>query len=84
MVAISAGSFSRVRLRDEEREVSVVTGPAVDEIRSAEVLAKHGDIILSSEAWQLCDRINFTVKAIDNGAVKVSLKPHLRDCRCLF
>lgn len=61
-----------MRLGDGDSEVCVVTGPAVDEIRSAEPLAEDGDIILSAEAWKLCNRENLTVEHIgDEEAVKV-------------
>lgn len=64
-------------LGNEGSQVSVVFGPAVEAIRSAEALAKPGDIILSPKAWQLYDGQNLIVEVLkDERAVKVGLKPH--------
>lgn len=80
MVAVSAGRFSGVRAGDEEHQVCVVFGPAVDEIWSAEELAEPAQIILSPKAWRLCDRKNLTVEHIENEeAVKIGPKPCLTD-----
>ncbi|MCI4382067.1 hypothetical protein PGIGA_G00259470 [Pangasianodon gigas] len=65
-IAISAGRFSRVSVGDEEHQICVVFGPAVEDIRSAEALAEPGKIILSPEAWRLYDRENLTVEPIEN------------------
>ncbi|XP_017328237.1 adenylate cyclase type 10 [Ictalurus punctatus] len=71
-IALSAGTFAKMRLGDEEHQVCAVIGPAVEEIRSAEALLDHGDFILCPEAWRHCDRQNLTVENIENEeAVKV-------------
>lgn len=65
-----------MRLGDGEGQASVVFGPAADEMGSAETLAEHGDIVLSPEAWRLCDRQNFVVEDTgDDGTMKVGLEP---------
>ncbi|XP_017316130.1 adenylate cyclase type 10 [Ictalurus punctatus] len=65
-IALSAGAFTKMRLGEEESQVCAVIGPAVEEIRSAEVLLKRRNIILCPEAWRHCDRQNLIVKSIKN------------------
>ncbi|XP_063060987.1 adenylate cyclase type 10-like [Engraulis encrasicolus] len=71
-IGISAGKLSKVIMGNEENQYFVVIGRAVDEVRLAEGLAVAGNIILSPNAWELCDRANIAVDFIENErAVKV-------------
>ncbi|KAI5625268.1 hypothetical protein C0J50_15127 [Silurus asotus] len=79
-ITISAGRFSRVRLGDEDSQVCFITGSVVDEIRSAEALAKHGDVLLSPEAHRLCNKENLTFKLLENEqAFKINEAWQMRD-----
>lgn len=70
---ISAGKLSKVIMGNEDSQYFVVIGRAVDEVRLAEGLAVAGNIILSPNAWELCDRANIAVDPFENErAVKVS------------
>ncbi|XP_041919969.1 adenylate cyclase type 10-like isoform X3 [Alosa sapidissima] len=71
-IGISAGKLSKVIMGNEENQYFVVIGRAVDEVRLAEGLAVAGNIILSPNAWELCDRANIAVDHFeDERAVKV-------------
>lgn len=62
---------------DEISQYFVVIGRAVDEVRLAEGLAVASTIILSPNAWELCERDNIAIDPIENErAVKV--------CVCLW
>lgn len=57
---------------DEISQYFVVIGRAVDEVRLAEGLAVASTIILSPNAWELCERDNIAIDPIENErAVKV-------------
>lgn len=74
VIGISAGKLSKVIVGDETKQYCVVIGRAVDEVRLAEGLAEAGTIILSPNAWELCERQNFAIDHIENErAVKVVL-----------
>ncbi|CAB1327890.1 unnamed protein product [Coregonus sp. 'balchen'] len=69
---ISAGKLSKVIVGDEISQYFVVIGRAVDEVRLAEGLAVASTIILSPNAWELCERDNIAIDPIENErAVKV-------------
>uniref|UniRef100_H3AB06 Guanylate cyclase domain-containing protein n=1 Tax=Latimeria chalumnae TaxID=7897 RepID=H3AB06_LATCH len=71
-IGISAGKLSKVVLGDEQSEYFVVIGRAVDEVRLAEGLALANTVILSPNAWEMCDRKNIVTTKIENErAVKV-------------
>ncbi|XP_015214518.2 adenylate cyclase type 10 [Lepisosteus oculatus] len=71
-IGISAGKLSKVIMGDKVSEYFVVIGRAVDEVRLAEGLAVASTIILSPNAWELCDRDNIATDPIENErAVKV-------------
>nr|ACA52542.1 soluble adenylyl cyclase [Squalus acanthias] len=71
-IGISAGKLSKVVMGDEESRYYALIGRAVDEVRKAEGLASANTIILSPNAWELCDRDNLVVEKIENErAVKV-------------
>ncbi|KAL2096533.1 hypothetical protein ACEWY4_008681 [Coilia grayii] len=71
-IGISAGKLSKVIMGNEDSQYFVVIGRAVDEVRLAEGLAVAGNIILSPNAWELCDRANIAVDFFeDERAVKV-------------
>ncbi|XP_034145486.1 adenylate cyclase type 10 isoform X3 [Esox lucius] len=71
-LGISAGKLSKVVIGDELSQYFLVIGRAVDEVRLAEGLAVAGTIILSPNAWELCDRDNIVIDRIENErAVKV-------------
>ncbi|XP_043550433.1 adenylate cyclase type 10-like [Chiloscyllium plagiosum] len=71
-IGISAGKLSKVVMGDEESRYYALIGRAVDEVRKAEGLASANTIILSPNAWELCDRENLVVEKIENErAVKV-------------
>ncbi|XP_078083827.1 adenylate cyclase type 10-like [Mustelus asterias] len=71
-IGISAGKLSKVVMGDEESRFYALIGRAVDEVRKAEGLASANTIILSPNAWELCDRENLVVEKIENErAVKV-------------
>ncbi|KAI5091341.1 hypothetical protein C0J45_18547 [Silurus meridionalis] len=79
-ITISAGRFSKMRLGDEDSQVCFITGSVVDEIRSAEALAKHGDVLLSPEAHRLCNKENLTFKLLENEqAFKINEAWQMRD-----
>ncbi|KAJ1183581.1 hypothetical protein NDU88_000399 [Pleurodeles waltl] len=69
---ISAGRISKVVVGNQQQEFFVVIGRAVDEVRLAEGLAEASTIILSPNAWELCDRSTIVSEKIPNErAVKV-------------
>uniref|UniRef100_A0A4W3HEB3 Guanylate cyclase domain-containing protein n=1 Tax=Callorhinchus milii TaxID=7868 RepID=A0A4W3HEB3_CALMI len=71
-IGISAGKLSKVVMGDHESRYYALIGCAVDEVRKAEGLALANTIILSPNAWELCDRDNIVVEQIENDrAVKV-------------
>ncbi|XP_045081481.1 LOW QUALITY PROTEIN: adenylate cyclase type 10-like [Coregonus clupeaformis] len=71
-IGISAGKLSKVIVGDEISQYFVVIGRAVDEVRLAEGLAVASTIILSPNAWELCERDNIAIDPIENErAVKV-------------
>ncbi|XP_038645596.1 adenylate cyclase type 10-like [Scyliorhinus canicula] len=71
-IGISAGKLSKVVMGDDESRFYALIGRAVDEVRKAEGLASANTIILSPNAWELCDRDNLVVEKIENErAVKV-------------
>ncbi|XP_030623566.1 adenylate cyclase type 10-like [Chanos chanos] len=71
-IGISAGKLSKAIVGDEGRQHFVVIGRAVDEVRLAEGLAEASTIILSPNAWELCDRDNIVIERIENErAIKV-------------
>ncbi|KAI4900581.1 hypothetical protein NFI96_017263, partial [Prochilodus magdalenae] len=71
-IGISAGVLSKVIVGDETSHYYVVIGRAVDEVRLAEGLAEASTIILSPNAWELCNRTDFVIDHIENErAVKV-------------
>ncbi|XP_070604681.1 adenylate cyclase type 10 [Erythrolamprus reginae] len=71
-IGLSAGHISKVVIGDNRRQHFVVTGRAVEEVRLAQNLAKAGEIIMSPNCWELCDRNLIEVEKIKNErAVKV-------------
>uniref|UniRef100_UPI00398F2D34 adenylate cyclase type 10-like n=1 Tax=Pristiophorus japonicus TaxID=55135 RepID=UPI00398F2D34 len=71
-IGISAGKLSKVVMGDDESRYYALIGRAVDEVRKAEGLASANTVILSPNAWELCDRDNLVVEKIENErAVKV-------------
>ncbi|XP_053507957.1 adenylate cyclase type 10-like isoform X1 [Ictalurus furcatus] len=71
-IALSTGGFTKMRIINKKIPCCAVFGPAVEELRSAQALLKHGDIVLCPEAWPFCGRQNLTVKHTENEeAVKV-------------
>ncbi|XP_069840947.1 adenylate cyclase type 10 [Dendropsophus ebraccatus] len=88
-IAISAGRLSQIVVRNRTQEFFVVVGRAVDDVRLAEGLAKASSIILSPNAWDLCDRNNIvTERILNERAVKLlyikrktsfDLEAHLQD-----
>uniref|UniRef100_A0A8C7GYB2 Guanylate cyclase domain-containing protein n=1 Tax=Oncorhynchus kisutch TaxID=8019 RepID=A0A8C7GYB2_ONCKI len=54
-IGISAGKLSKVIVGGEISQYFVVIGRAVDEVRLAEGLAVASTIILSPNAWELCE-----------------------------
>nr|AVV68759.1 soluble adenylyl cyclase 35 kDa variant [Oncorhynchus mykiss] len=65
-IGISAGKLSKVTVGDEISQYFVVIGRAVDEVRLAEGLAVASTIILSPNAWELCERDNIAIDPIEN------------------
>ncbi|XP_059503636.1 adenylate cyclase type 10-like [Stegostoma tigrinum] len=65
-IGISAGKLSKIVMGDEESRYYALIGRAVDEVRKAEGLASANTIILSPNAWELCDRENLVVEKIEN------------------
>ncbi|XP_032879382.1 adenylate cyclase type 10 [Amblyraja radiata] len=71
-IGISAGKLSKVVMGDEDSRYYALIGRAIDEVRKAEGLASANTVILSPNAWELCDRSNIVVEKIENErAVKV-------------
>ncbi|KAJ8003480.1 hypothetical protein DPEC_G00148750 [Dallia pectoralis] len=71
-IGISAGKLSKIIIGDELSQYFVVIGRAVDEVRLAEGLAAASTIILSPNAWELCDRANIVIdRIVKERAVKV-------------
>lgn len=70
---VSAGHMSKVVVGNNRQQYFLVIGRAVDEVRLAQNLAKAGEIILSPNGWELCQRKLIEVQKIPNErAVKVS------------
>ncbi|MEE6488996.1 hypothetical protein FKM82_015458, partial [Ascaphus truei] len=65
-IAIAAGRISQIVVGSREQEYFVVIGRAVDEVRLAERLAEPSSIILSPNAWELCDRNTIATEKIPN------------------
>ncbi|XP_062908670.1 adenylate cyclase type 10-like [Mobula hypostoma] len=65
-IGISAGKLSKVVMGDEESRYYALIGRAIDEVRKAEGLASANTVILSPNAWELCDRSNLVVEKIEN------------------
>ncbi|XP_069082624.1 adenylate cyclase type 10 [Pleurodeles waltl] len=65
-IGISAGRISKVVVGNQQQEFFVVIGRAVDEVRLAEGLAEASTIILSPNAWELCDRSTIVSEKIPN------------------
>ncbi|XP_067117035.1 adenylate cyclase type 10-like [Osmerus mordax] len=65
-IGISAGKLSKVIVGDDVSQYFVVIGRAVDEVRLAEGLAVASSIILSPNAWELCNRDDLLVDKIEN------------------
>ncbi|XP_029460830.1 adenylate cyclase type 10-like [Rhinatrema bivittatum] len=65
-IGISAGRLSKVVIGFGAKEYFVVLGRAVDEVRLAEGLAGASEIILSPNAWELCDRTIIATEKIEN------------------
>ncbi|XP_072903507.1 adenylate cyclase type 10-like [Hemitrygon akajei] len=65
-IGISAGKLSKVVMGDEESRYYALIGRAIDEVRKAEGLASANTVILSPNAWELCDRNNLVVEKIEN------------------
>ncbi|XP_036442923.1 adenylate cyclase type 10-like [Colossoma macropomum] len=65
-IGISAGKLSKVIVGDKTSQYYVVIGRAVDEVRLAESLAVAGTVILSPNAWELCNRQNLAIDHIEN------------------
>ncbi|XP_075685286.1 adenylate cyclase type 10 isoform X2 [Rhinoderma darwinii] len=71
-IAISAGRLSKIVIGNRTQEFFVVVGRTVDEVRLAEGLAEASSIILSPNAWELCDRHNILTERIpEERAVKL-------------
>ncbi|XP_078535263.1 adenylate cyclase type 10 isoform X2 [Lissotriton helveticus] len=71
-IGISAGRISKVVVGNQQQEFFVVIGRAVDEVRLAEGLAEASTIILSPNAWELCDRTTIvSEKIVNERAVKL-------------
>ncbi|KAK6483081.1 adenylate cyclase type 10-like [Huso huso] len=71
-IGISAGKISKVVMGGKDSKYFVVIGRAVDEVRLAEGLAVAHSIILSPNAWEMCDRDTIATDPIENErAVKV-------------
>ena len=69
--------MSKVIMGNQDSQFFVVIGRAVDEVRLAEGLAVAGNIILSPNAWELCDRANIAFDPFeDKRAVKVRPAVH--------
>ncbi|XP_029438115.1 adenylate cyclase type 10-like [Rhinatrema bivittatum] len=65
-IGISGGRLSKVVIGSSVKKYVVVLGRAVDEGRLAADLAENNVIILSPNAWELCDRDNILIKKIEN------------------
>ncbi|MGH0136665.1 UNVERIFIED_CONTAM: hypothetical protein FKN15_062128 [Acipenser sinensis] len=71
-IGISAGKISKVVMGGKDSKYFVVIGRAVDEVRLAEGLAVAHSIILSPNAWEMCDRDTIATNPIENErAVKI-------------
>ncbi|XP_051883991.1 LOW QUALITY PROTEIN: adenylate cyclase type 10-like [Pristis pectinata] len=89
-IGISAGKLSKVVMGDEDSRYYALIGRAIDEVRKAEGLASANTVILSPNAWELCDRDNLVVEKIENErAVRVryikrdphfSVEEYIRNC----
>ncbi|XP_075765970.1 adenylate cyclase type 10-like [Pelodiscus sinensis] len=55
-IGLSAGRVSQLIIGDETRRYWLVTGQQVDDVRRAQSLAQAGEVILSPNGWELCDR----------------------------
>nr|XP_025038518.1 adenylate cyclase type 10-like isoform X2 [Pelodiscus sinensis] len=55
-IGLSAGRVSQLVVGDETRRYWLVTGQQVDDVRRAQSLAQAGEVILSPNGWELCDR----------------------------
>ncbi|XP_077188740.1 adenylate cyclase type 10-like isoform X2 [Paroedura picta] len=80
-IGVSAGHISKVVVGDHRHQYFLVIGRAVDEVRLAQNLAKAGEIILSPNGWELCQRKIIEIRRIPNErAVKVKyLKSDLQE-----
>ncbi|MGH0135884.1 UNVERIFIED_CONTAM: hypothetical protein FKN15_059675 [Acipenser sinensis] len=65
-IGISAGKISKVVMGGKDSKYFVVIGRAVDEVRLAEGLAVAHSIILSPNAWEMCDRDTIATNPIEN------------------
>ncbi|XP_069791459.1 adenylate cyclase type 10-like isoform X2 [Narcine bancroftii] len=65
-IGISAGKLSKVVMGDEDSRYYALIGRAIDEVRKAEGLASANTVILSPNAWEMCDRDNLVVEKIEN------------------
>ncbi|XP_043910924.1 adenylate cyclase type 10 [Protopterus annectens] len=63
-IGISAGKIQKMILGNDESEHYAVLGLAIDGIRKAEGLATAGDTVLSTNAWELCDKTAYSFKPI--------------------
>ncbi|XP_030058327.1 adenylate cyclase type 10-like [Microcaecilia unicolor] len=65
-IGISGGWLSKVLIGGSGKEYCLVLGRAVDEGRLAAGLAEYNVVILSPNAWELCDRDNILINKIEN------------------
>jgi len=83
-LAVSVGKSQIHYIGNGEYKTFDITGEAITDVNEAQNNCKAGSVVLSKDAWDMCDQDTYTSQPLEDDCVQVHVKFTLHIYTCIY